>query len=224
VSVGELTSPDAVRSAVEEFDRLGRDAFLERYGFGRSWRYLLRVDGNLYDSKAIVGAAFGYQYPDRGPLPNTAFSGGDVSVKRRLEQLGFEVVVVGLDRGEEGEALQLPQDEVDAFALTLTTPQYASTERDYKVAVHEVVSRLLANDTLAEDVRIVVELRRRSSGLTDVLYNHDQAGRLILRKWSEHGLGHLLNPIDRDADDRDFARQVWQEILDDVHGLGSARP
>ena len=56
------------------------------------------------------------------------------------------------------------------------------------------------------------------------LYNLGPDGRPILRKWSEHGLGHLRNPIDPDADDRDLARHVWQEILDDVLGHGHARP
>ena len=53
------------------------------------------------------------------------------------------------------------------------------------------------------------------------LYNLDGFGGPVLRKWSEHGLGHLLNPLDPDADDRDLARHVWQEILDDVLGFGS---
>ncbi len=48
------------------------------------------------------------------------------------------------------------------------------------------------------------------------LYNLEN-GRPVLRKWSEHGLGHLLNPLDQDLDDRDLARHVWQGILDDVH-------
>jgi hypothetical protein len=49
-----------------------------------------------------------------------------------------------------------------------------------------------------------------------VLYNLVD-GRPLLRKWSEHGLGHLLNPLNADAEDRDLARHVWQEILGDVH-------
>jgi hypothetical protein len=52
------------------------------------------------------------------------------------------------------------------------------------------------------------------------LYNLDPHGRPLLRKWSEHGLGHLLNPLDPDADNRDLAREVWQQILDDALGKG----
>ncbi|GHI05289.1 hypothetical protein AQI88_23360 [Streptomyces cellostaticus] len=49
-----------VHKAIEEYDRLGRDAFLRHYGFGRARRYLLLHGGRHYDSKAIVGAAHGY--------------------------------------------------------------------------------------------------------------------------------------------------------------------
>lgn len=56
------------------------------------------------------------------------------------------------------------------------------------------------------------------------MYNLDEHGRPILRKWSEHGLGHLLNPIDPRSEDRNLARRIWQEILDDVLGFGRARP
>jgi hypothetical protein len=32
-------------------------------------------------------------------------------------------------------------------------------------------------------------------------------------RWSEHGLGHLLNPTDPDADDREWIAQVWLNII-----------
>jgi hypothetical protein len=31
--------------------------------------------------------------------------------------------------------------------------------------------------------------------------------------WSEHGLGHLLNPADLESEDRDWTAQVWQAII-----------
>jgi hypothetical protein len=40
-----------------------------------------------------------------------------------------------------------------------------------------------------------------------------------LRKHSEHGLGHLLNPIDPEHDSRDWIGQLWQQIIEtDAHG------
>jgi hypothetical protein len=32
-------------------------------------------------------------------------------------------------------------------------------------------------------------------------------------RWSEHGLGHLLNPTDPDSDDRDWIAQTWLRII-----------
>lgn len=69
MSFQDLTDPKAVEEAIAEFDRKGRDAFLSEHGYGRASRFFLQRDnGNLYDSKAIVGVAYGYQFPDRGTL------------------------------------------------------------------------------------------------------------------------------------------------------------
>lgn len=83
----------AVLRAIEVFDLLGRDAFLQQHGFGRSRSYFLQHGGRLYDSKAIVGVAHGYLGDDQGPLPATQFSGGEATVAQTLRGLGFEVQV-----------------------------------------------------------------------------------------------------------------------------------
>lgn len=89
-----LTSRQAVLQAIDEFDRLGRDAFLDKYRYSRARQYFLEHNSRHYDSKAIVGVAYGYQHPDRGPLKNAQFSGGTETVKPTLERLGFTVVVL----------------------------------------------------------------------------------------------------------------------------------
>jgi hypothetical protein len=38
-------------------------------------------------------------------------------------------------------------------------------------------------------------------------------------RWSQHGLGHLLNPADHESDDRDWIGQVWLNILRRALGL-----
>jgi predicted RNA-binding protein with PUA-like domain len=91
MGLGDLTSRQAVLDAIAEFDRLGRDGFLDKYGFRRAREYFLVVDGREYDSKAIVGAAHGYQFPDDGALDAYAFSGGEATVRRKLAQLGFTI-------------------------------------------------------------------------------------------------------------------------------------
>jgi putative restriction endonuclease len=91
MSLAHLTSAVAVSSAIEEFNRLGRDEFLRKYGFGESRQYFLLVGGRKYDSKAIAGAAHGYQFPKIGPLTPAMFSGGKAGAARRLRELGFQV-------------------------------------------------------------------------------------------------------------------------------------
>ena len=95
-----------ILQAVAEYDRLGQDRFLEKYGFGAARSYLLVVDGKTYDSKAIVGAAHGF-LPGQEPLPAADFSGGAATVGRLLNGLGFEVTqaVSGLTVGELVELL-----------------------------------------------------------------------------------------------------------------------
>lgn len=87
----ELTSRDAVLEAIAEFDRLGRDAFLAKYGYGGAKRYRIVHDGEDYDLKAIAGAAYGFQFPERGPLARGTFGSGQRSTVPKLASLGFEV-------------------------------------------------------------------------------------------------------------------------------------
>jgi hypothetical protein len=84
---------ESILKAIKEYDSLGRDQFLKRYGFWPSRRYFLVHDGKRYDSKAIVGVAFGYENPSRGPLKWREFNGGYGLARGCLERLGFEVEV-----------------------------------------------------------------------------------------------------------------------------------
>jgi len=91
VSLADIQDPRARLAAIAEFDDMGREAFLTKCGFGQASEYFLVHDGNAYDSKAIVGAAHGYEFPVRGPLRANEFSGGEATVERKLRQLGFHV-------------------------------------------------------------------------------------------------------------------------------------
>jgi hypothetical protein len=90
MSLSKLTDPDAVERAIKEFDMLGREAFLEKYGFGESRDYFILYRGGRYDSKAVIAAAYGIQNPDKGALTPADFSGGNSTVAKKLEKLGFQ--------------------------------------------------------------------------------------------------------------------------------------
>lgn len=64
---------EGVKRAVDEFDRLGREAFREEYGFGQARGYFLAHGGRRHDSKAVVGVAHGFDRPELGPLRSEAF-------------------------------------------------------------------------------------------------------------------------------------------------------
>ncbi|MER7167881.1 HNH endonuclease [Micromonospora sp. NPDC000207] len=79
----------AVLEAIAEFDRLGRDRFLQTYKFGRALSYFIDYDGRLYDSKAIAGYAHGL-IPGQRRWSTDDFTGGEKSVARHLrDRLGF---------------------------------------------------------------------------------------------------------------------------------------
>ncbi|WP_222273154.1 HNH endonuclease [Modestobacter marinus] len=88
-----MPQPDAttedVLAAIREFDQLGRESFLQKFGFGRARDYFVRHGGRFYDSKALLGVAHGYQHGE--PLRPDEFSGGDAAAAATLRGLGFTV-------------------------------------------------------------------------------------------------------------------------------------
>lgn len=107
MSLADLTAV-AVRQAIAEFDRLGRDAFLDTYGFGRARDYFLFHNGQSYDSKAIAGVANQF-LPGQVALTSGAFSGGENAAAGRLRELGFDI------RGPEEQLASLPTFEPGAI-------------------------------------------------------------------------------------------------------------
>lgn len=93
MSLSDINDPQFVLSAIEECDRVGREAFLAKYGFGAARAYWLVHNGESYDSKAILGVAHKYAKPDIGALGAHDFVGGENTVRRKLIELGFNVEV-----------------------------------------------------------------------------------------------------------------------------------
>jgi 5-methylcytosine-specific restriction protein A len=50
----DLNDRNAVLEAIAEFELVGREAFLAKYGFGHANRYILIHEGKEYDAKAII--------------------------------------------------------------------------------------------------------------------------------------------------------------------------
>lgn len=99
--VKRVTDRLAVEAAMDEYDRVGRDAFLQKHNFGPALRYFVTRNGKRYDSKAIYGAAHEIQFPDDGKVSSADFSGGEKPVQAPLEALGFGFVIDNKGRAEE---------------------------------------------------------------------------------------------------------------------------
>jgi hypothetical protein len=98
VALRDMTDREAVLRAMAEADEIGERWFLDKYGFGEYRRYRIVHEGKNYPSKAILAAAHGYQFPDRGPLTPAEFSGGNQTTTKAKE-LGFEISVITDDLG-----------------------------------------------------------------------------------------------------------------------------
>lgn len=127
--VSRLQSPAAVQSALDEFRELGRTAFLQRYGFSKSRDFLVRDPrtGELCDSKAVVGVAFGYQFRTEGALKPGDFSGGEATVVAKLQSLGFEIVRIGEDWSLE-EVQATVASYFEMLRLEAAEARYKKTE------------------------------------------------------------------------------------------------
>ncbi|MEU6079027.1 HNH endonuclease [Streptomyces sp. NPDC047108] len=82
-------SRDDILKTLEEYEHLGREAFLNMYGYGEANTYLLVHDGKEYDSKAIAGVAHKHQHG--APLTNKQLSGGVGHAVDWLRREGFTV-------------------------------------------------------------------------------------------------------------------------------------
>ena len=102
----DVSSRHAVLSAIGEFDQIGRDAFLAKYGFGPSREYVVVWNGKEYDSKALLGAAYSHQFDGQERLRSEDFSGGD-ETRRVFERLGFQVRSMADDGAESADATAL---------------------------------------------------------------------------------------------------------------------
>lgn len=132
MALSDIKDSKSILAAVREFDEIGREAFLEKYSCKPAKSYYLALNGQEYDSKAIIGAAHGYEFPDQGPLSPREFSGGEETVKPKLEDLGFQVIYYDPVEHRKARVFgDIPDVEVGAV--------FASREDISKAGVHRLL-------------------------------------------------------------------------------------
>lgn len=90
---------EAVLQAMDECDRVGREAFLTDNGFERPRQFYVQHQGRLYDAKAIVNVAHRHRY---GALSEPPISGGRAHSNKVLDNLGF-TIIDGAPKAVDGE-------------------------------------------------------------------------------------------------------------------------
>ena len=85
----EPVTRDDVLRAMQEYDRLGPEAFFSAHGFGPTTTYDLVWDERRYPPKAILGTAYEFAAGQR--LAAGDFEGGKAGAVAVLGQLGFTV-------------------------------------------------------------------------------------------------------------------------------------
>jgi hypothetical protein len=138
----ELRNRQSVLLAIEEYDRLGQPAFLDKYGYRRARKYILRYKNKEYDPKAVVGAAYQYENPTHGPLKYNEHSGGEGYANDILRNLGFVVGPIDAtdDAGQDGEATV----ELQELAADKEENQYfdaATVDDERQRTLREIVER-----------------------------------------------------------------------------------
>ena len=88
VAWDRVTHRDVLR-AIQEYDRLGPEAFFSAHGFAPTTTYVLVWDERRYPPKAILGAA--YECATGQQLGSGDFEGGKTGAVRVLGKLGFTV-------------------------------------------------------------------------------------------------------------------------------------
>jgi hypothetical protein len=142
MGLSELTNREAVLSAIREYDTVGQDAFLAKYGYSQARRYQLVHGGKSYDPKAVVGVAFGYQFPERGPLRPSEFSSGEATVVPLLQKLNFDVRTIRKeDRAGDPEHPSPPNLVQAGLENLLAT--YASTRSTIVFGQHDELKNAL---------------------------------------------------------------------------------
>lgn len=85
----DQVTPDDVLRAIQEYDRLGPEAFFAVHGFGPTTTYDLVRDERRYPPKAILGTA--YEFATGQRLASGDFEGGKSGAVKVLGKLGFTI-------------------------------------------------------------------------------------------------------------------------------------
>jgi ribosomal protein L32 len=141
----QAVRPEHVLLALEEFDRIGADEFLARYGFDHAGEFELVHDSHTYDSLAVLGVA---HLRATGELaPSEDLSGGAKGAAAVLRGLGFTAGDAADD--EDGEDAPVDASEVGDEAARSA---WAAAARDVLIETARKYHSVITSKELAAAV------------------------------------------------------------------------
>ena len=143
--LSELTDPEAVIQAIQEFDALGRRYFLRKYNFGGSKTSFVDYAGKLYDVKAIASVAHNIQFPDQEIIDSGHFS--TYSAVDVLRELGFDISETSAEDSqieyneEDGASRRSPRPSFDFVLLEIPNGSQLTYTNDANITCTVVSNR-----------------------------------------------------------------------------------
>jgi hypothetical protein len=197
---------EGVLNAIDEFNDLGRDAFLERYGFNGARDYFLIHHGRSYDSKAIAAVAHKWAPGGDGrALGALDLSGGREDAAKRLEALGFVVTTPSQNADWTWD------EHVLALDLYMTNPASPPGKQSRQVLELSALLRRMGEQVGAE----MTDKYRNANGVYMKMMNYrrlDPAFRAQCKSGLDQGSKGEEQVWRRFAGDRDSLRQAANAI------------
>ncbi len=195
--------------AIDEFDRIGRDAFLERYGYQRSNSRFIKFNGKLYDQRPIIGVSYGKQHPEEGPLDRDRFKGAKKAGLARLVPLGFEIVELKNGKGVEAVGVDGLQQAPTSKTLWTRDELILVLDLYFKISVSASNERTPEVSALSKLLRTAP---MNAAFLADHAFRNPEGVYTKLSKFLTHdplGIGKgLPNPSE-------LQKQVWSDFAGD---------
>ena len=116
-----------------------------------------------------------------------------------------------------------PYSDVVTHLLKIEKENFANGRRR-QIFAHAISAKRYALYTLDRTGRPRVVSVSDAGEIDDEEHSESDDMQPVIVKRSEHGLGHLLNPLDPESEDTDWIRDVWQWVLETDLGFAPAPP
>ncbi len=205
IRIRKLTDRTAVEAAIQEYDTLGRSAFLAKHGYREAHTYFIDHNGNRYDSKAIAAVAYGIQYPNDGTPKPSDFSGGEQTVAQTLRAMGYRLTEVST-----------PAKLISRASVESVLDEWDRIGRDAFLSRHGVTPAqrfVIQRGTTHYDAKAVVAVAyRQEHRHEDPIQSGDFSGNAISIRKPLEALGFTITDV-RNATPTSWMLEPNQNIV-----------